>query len=258
LPRRRGGHYAGGVVVRLLVAAAIVAGGAGPAAAAGPPAATLRSGQTRWFLPGDLRPGAQVVCVVAGHAIAASVPAPRAGAVRGVDRASRSGGVLVAISLDVRPSGALEARCGSAVASSAIRRSDPRYGIDQNGFAALPGATTLARVQRLFPGGVTGAAGSTCRVGWRALGLVATFAGSSCPASGRLLGATVTGRRWSSLTGVHLGDPAARMAWESQDARLLSGSARRGTWLLGRARSGSRLVAVVADGRVVRLVLQGR
>jgi hypothetical protein len=243
----------------LLATVAVVLAAAGAAgAASGPPAFTLTMGQTRWFLPGALQPNALVRCVEKGGEIHGTVPAPAAGALNSIDLWDHAGR---SISLDVRPNGAVEVRCGArAVAAAEFRRPTLPYVVGRNGVGLLRGPNTLARIRRLYGPGAAAPRGGACRVTWPSAGLTAVFAGARCTDGALLVGATVTGAKWSSLSGVRVGDPVGRMVWEDQTAKLLSRAHGRRTWVLGGLGSkGQRLLAVSnASGRITSLVLATR
>ena len=239
------------------VAVLLVAAGAA-AAASGPPAFTLAPGQTRWFLPGELRPHAVVSCIDKGGTIdVVAPPAPANGAVNGTqvwDHDRRT------ISFDQRPNGAVEVRCGAARVELPRPATLP-FVVGRNGLGLIRGPNTLARVRRLYGPGAVSPGGGACRVTWRSLGLAAAFAGARCTSGSLLVGATVTGRKWSSLSGVHIGDPVARMVWQDQTATIVSRAHGRSTWLLGGVGSKhpSRLLAVAgAGGTVASLVIATR
>ena len=207
-----------------------------------PPVATLHRGQTRWFVPGELRAGDEIAC--GGTAVL--VPAAQAGVTSGSDQ---WGGGGLQVSIETRPNGAAEVDCGKG--SVPRRTVSPRYVVSRNGLGLTRGANTLAQVRKLYGPGTANARGGICRVAWRALGLTATFAG--CGGGSVLTGATVTGRQWSSLDGVHVGESIARMRWDDQGATRRSGR----TWLLGGVgrKHPPRLLAVIGtNGRVAALV----
>lgn len=225
-------------------------------AATGPPAVTLSGGQTQWFLPGALRPGDLVGCVVGGHEVDAPVPSTKAGATSGVDGVSWVRGATV--SLDTKPNGSVQAHCGARAAP--LRLPVPPYVVGRNGLTSIRGPNSLRRIRALLGDGTVSTRSGACRVAWTGIGLVATFPGTQCPGDSRLLRATITSSRWSSLSGVRVGDPVARMVWQDQAARLVSRAHGRSTWLLGGAgaKLPHRLLAVVADGRVARLAVSTR
>jgi hypothetical protein len=223
------------------------------AATAAPPRVALSAGQTRWFLPGELRAGELVACVVGGRKVTAPVPATKPGAAAVVGASAFADGA--AIALDARPNGAVQARCGDTAA--APRLPVYPYLVGRNGLGSIPGPNSLVRIRALFGDGTASTGSAGCRVTWTRIGLVATFAGTRCSGDSLLLGARITSRRWTSLSGVRIGDPVARMVWQDQGARLVSRAHGRSTWLLGGAGAKPlhRLVAVVARGRVASLVV---
>lgn len=216
---------------RLIVAVGLaLAVGAGVAVAAGSPHAfTLRAGQVRWFLPDELRAGDLVGCVVGGRELDVTIPPRAAG--QAVSKDAFAGGGS-GVSLEVKPNGAVQVRCGPT-GGETVRRAVYPYVVGPNGLGLIRGPNTLARVERVYGHGVPASGGGVCRVTWRPIGLTAVFAGGRCASVDPLSAATVTGRSWSSLSGVHVGDPVARMVWEDQTAKLVSRSGGHTTWLLG-------------------------
>ena len=224
---------------------------AGSAAATTLPAFTLHDGQTRYLLPSQAHPGAVVRCVVGSRLIDTKIPGlPLAGSVGGTDAFGAGG---VSISIDRRPNGATQLRCGTATAGSGFfgRSADP-YVIGQNGLALIRGRNTLAALKATYG---TPSSVSACRATWRAIGLVVTLAGSSCTDSSVLVGATVQGARWGSLRGVRVGDSVAKLLWEAQDAKRVA----LDRWLLasGGTSHHATLVAVARAGTIVSFVLTG-
>jgi hypothetical protein len=176
------------------------------------------------------------------------VPAPGA---TGGESAWRKDGP--AFSIDRRPNGATEVRCGSATSGtgSFVRLHDP-YVIGQNGLGLIQGRNTLAALKGTFGAPSTVA---QCRATWRSIGLVATFAGALCTDSSALAGATVSGSRWGSLRGVRVGDSVAKLLWQAQDAKRLAPA----QWLLASGGSShhAKLVAAIHAGKVTSFVLSG-
>jgi hypothetical protein len=83
-----------------------------------------------------------------------------------------------------------------------------------------------------------------CRLTWHAIGLEARFAGARCTRDSTLRSATVSGMIWTSLSGVRVGDPVAKMRWQVPSAKLVSSRGYRKLWLLATAiASPSRLLA---------------
>jgi len=241
-----------GLIAGVGAALVVASGAAGGASSVR--TVTLAAGEVRWFLPSELRAHDLVDCTVAGRRIEASVPRARPDATVGEDRL---GGAGRALSLDVKPNGAVEARCG-ATTREPPRRAVYPYVVGRNGLGLIRGPNTLARVRKLYGDGDARSVGGTCRVDWPAIGLTASFAGRRCASGSLLSGATVTGSRWSSLSGVRVGDPVARMVWQDQTAKLLSRAGSGSRWLLGGVGSKHRseLVAVAANGRLTRLSIR--
>ena len=205
------------------------------ALAVAPPVATLQSGQREWFMPGRLHVGASVVCLAHGRRLTLKVDA------NGADAVWAWGGASARGSVTLRPNGAAEVDCDVAAAPPRIPAGS-RYLVSRNGLGLLRGADTRARLERLYGRGIA----TGCRLSWPALGLRATFAG--CGAQAVLTRATVTGARWSTLDGVHVGDGVARMLYQDAGAKRLD----HNTWVLGGvgAERPPRLVALVVGGRV--------
>lgn len=235
----------------LVVGVALVAVAGAARAASSSRTVTLTSGQVSWFLPSELHAHDLVVCMVGGQTIEARVPPAQAGAAVGQDR---FGGGR-AVSLEVKPNGAVEARCGSATREP-FRRPVYPYIVGRNGLGLIHGPNTLERIEKLYGHGAAAVLGPMCRVDWSAIGLTASFAGRSCAGGSVLAGATVTGTRWSSPSGVRVGDPIARMVWQDQTAKLLSRVGGKSTWLLGGVGSKhrSRLVALSNGGGKITAV----
>jgi hypothetical protein len=222
----------------------------GSSTAATMPAFWLHDGQTRYLLPSQARAGEVVRCTVDGKSLDATMPGLQQGFVGGTDA---WGGGGRSLSIDRRPNGATELRCGSATSGtgSFAQLQDP-YVIGQNGLALIQGRNTLALLEGTFgkPSAV-----SRCWAAWQAIGLVATFAGADCSDKSALAGATVRGARWGTLRGVRVGDSVARLLWQAQDAKHIGPS----QWLLASGGSShhARLVAVVNAGKVVGFALTG-
>jgi hypothetical protein len=198
----------------------------------------LQAGQVQWFLPGVLQPGQTVHCSVLGRMLSARVPATGSG----TDAWSRH----AQMSIQRAPNGAVEAACNTHLAGQRIPTTP--YVIGQNGVALIRGVNHLAQLeQRYGPPTSTDASNGTCTVVWRRVGLDATF--TSCGSNAVLLRTIVTAGRWSSLTGVHIGDSLARVLFEAPFAKRLSAD----RWRLASSH-GHSLVAEVARGRVARLV----
>jgi len=191
----------------------------------------LHGGQVRYFLPGELRSGETVQCVASGHAVHATVPA-RAVA---TDTWTKGGPSL---QIDRHANGAVKVFCGTPAPASPPKSTLP-YVIGPNGLALIRGANTLSKLEQVYgkPSGTR-----PCRAMWKQIGLEVTFAGRSCAV---LAAASVTGRRWTSLSGVHIGDPVAKMVWLTQTR----GSPTLGhMWVIGRgSQYRSKLVARVGS-----------
>ncbi|HZS25035.1 MAG TPA: hypothetical protein VFA30_08610 [Gaiellaceae bacterium] len=198
----------------------------------------LQAGQVQWFLPGVLPPGTEVRCSVAGRVVSASVPRTAMGR----DAFTRG----VQMSIQRATNGAVEAACNTQLAES--RPSRLPYVIGQNGVALIRGANRLSQLEQRY-GRPTGTReiGGGCTVAWSQSALQATF--TRCSARGVLVSATATSTRWSSLTGVHVGDSLARLRFEAPSAKREGA----GRWRLAGAH-GHALVARVAGGRVTGLV----
>jgi hypothetical protein len=107
------------------------------------------------------------------------------------------------------------------------------YVIGQNGLALIRGKNTLAELVSRF--------GPAAR--WRAIGLIVTFR------RGVLVRASVTGHRWTTLTGARVGDPLAELIWRIGGRRVAGG------WLVATgAQYHSMLVARIRNGRVTGFV----
>jgi hypothetical protein len=238
-------------MARLALAAIVMLVVVGSSAAAPPRTVVLHDGQTAYFLPGEKL---VVRCVVNGITLGVSLPKQSsAGSSTGSDLRSRKGGASV--STDTRSNGATEVRCGSATAGGGFfGRTPNRYVIGKNGLALIRGINRFAALEGVYGRARTIASGTGCRASWPSIGLVTTFTGR-CTAGARLTGAVVEGTRWGTLSGVDVGDATAKMVWEAQGAKSLSG----GRWLLasGGTSHHARLVAVTSVGAVVRLVLSG-
>ena len=197
----------------------------------------LHGGQTRFFLPGALRPGEKVTCIAQGHATVGDVPSRATG----TDSFTVRGPQL---DIDRRASGAIMIACGKTKAIFPPTNTMP-YVIGQNGLAHIHGANTLSRLEQIY-----GKPSETkpCRAMWKDIGLQVTFSGPSCDV---LDGASVTGSRWSSLSGVRIGDSVAKMVWLTQTR---SRPALGHVWVISRgAQYRSELVAWIGRrGTVVR------
>jgi hypothetical protein len=208
--------------------------------AAGSPGITMRAGEVQWLLPGALHAGSVVRCAGGRFTVPASVTS--------VDEWTRH----AALAIDVRANGAAELACGGRTAPPHAAK--PPYVIGQTGLALIRGANRRSAVVRAF--GAPTRAGR-CTFAWRTLGLRAVFGGRGCTL---LRSASVSGDRWTSLTGVQVGDSLARMLWQVPGARRVSRSGGSSTWLLaGAIASHSRLYAVVGGvGTVTALTCSVR
>jgi hypothetical protein len=229
---------------------------AGAAAASPAPVVSLKGGEARWFLPGRLHTGDFVRCVVESGAVQAKEPSPpSAGVSVGTDSWTAAG---ASIQIDRRSNGATQIGCGNP-AALAPRRATLPYVIGQNGVGLVRGQNNLTSLKRLYGrrSTVSWHDAARCRVTWPKVGLQATFDGVHCAGRSPLRSASVTGPSWSSLSGVHVGDPVARMRWQVPGAKLVSSTRTRTVWLLatGRPSHGSQLLAVSApDGTISRLL----
>jgi hypothetical protein len=199
------------------------------ALAVAPPVATLHSGQREWFMPGRLQVGSSVVCIAHGRRLTLKVAATGSDAVWAWNGASARG------SVSLHPNGAAEVDCDVESAPPRIA-AGTRYVVGRNGLGLLRGVNTRARLERLYgPGTAAG-----CALVWPRIGLRASFA--SCKADAALTRAIVTGPRWSTLDGVHVGDSIARMLWQDTGAKRVHGA-----WILGGVgvQRLPRLVAIV-------------
>jgi hypothetical protein len=227
---------------------------AGSSAAATLPAFWLHDGQTRYLLPGQARAGVVVRCVAGGKATDAPVPPVRSGRI--VGGTDTFGGNGPPISIDRRPNGATQVRCGAATGRGFFVRLTKPYVIGQNGLGLIRGTNHLAALVRLYGGSSSRSVVSGhCLAQWRKIGLRVTFGGSRCTGASVLAGAVVSGDRWSSLSGARIGEPVAQMLWNVQAAKAVA----PGRWVLaaGGVSGAARLVAVVAGGKVVEMRLTG-
>jgi hypothetical protein len=198
----------------------LAAAAAALAATAAP--VTLHAGERQWFVPGSLAAGAHVVCSAHGHRLTLTVPRPSTAADTGAGFFTGGG---IQASIATRPNGAVEVDCDTNAAPP--HHGSMPYLAGPNGLGLLRGPNTLARVRRLYGLGLAARGGGACRVAWRGIGLVATF--TSCTGAATLVHASMTDARWSSLTGVRVGDSIARMLWQDQGASRLSTE----IWALG-------------------------
>jgi hypothetical protein len=226
------------------------------AAATHPPAYSLRLGETRYLLPSEAYAGVVIRCGTApgktsGFKLAGAPP-------KGTTEGTDAWGVgQPRMSIERRPNGATEIRCGAAASGSGFFGGSRPYVIGNNGLGLIRGRNSLAAVEQLYgrPSSRSGASAAHCSVAWRSIGLVATFAGGHCTAAGTLTGAVVQGSRWHSLSGAQVGESIAQMVWNDQSAKHIS----PGHWLLasGGTSHHAKLVAVVSAGSVVRFELTG-
>lgn len=199
----------------------------------------LQAGQVQWFMPGALRPAEIVRCSVAGRVVYARVPN------RGAAAWGWTGHVRMSISRATN--GAVEVACNAQLAPR--RLPTMPYVIGQNGVALIRGAVHLSQLEHRYgrPAGKRASAGA-CRVVWPRVGLRTTL--TSCSADAVLMRAEATSTRWSSLSGVHVGDPLARVLFEAPSSRRLSAN----RWRLASSHRHSLVAEIGADGRVARLV----
>jgi hypothetical protein len=198
----------------------------------------LQAGQVHWFLPGALQPGQAVRCSIAGRVVSGRVPVTG-----GADWAWKGGATM---SIERVANGAVEAACNTQLVYR--RPSTMPYVIGQNGVALIRGANHLGQLEQRY--GQSTRLHSTpalCAMVWQRAGLQATF--TSCSGAGVLLQATVTSSRWSSLTGVYVGEPLPRVLFEAPYAEAVG----MNRWRLAQSHRHS-LVAEIAGGRVARLV----
>jgi hypothetical protein len=162
----------------------------------------LHGGQTRYFLPGELRGGETVRCVASGHTVHATVPARAAG----TDTWTKGGPSL---QIDRRANGSVKVFCGTPAPSGPPKSTMP-YVIGPNGVALIRGANTLSKLEQIY-----GKPGTTrpCGASWSSIGLDVAFSSPKCSI---LRTATVRGSRWASLGGVRVGDSVAKMVWTTQ------------------------------------------
>jgi len=199
----------------------------------------LHAGQVQWFLPGTLRPGQVVRCAIASRVVYARVP--------NVGSADWAWTGHVRMSISRASNGAVEVACNAQLA----RRRSPTmpYVIGQNGVALIRGANHLGQLKRRYGRPTsTHASPGACTVVWGRSGLRTAF--SSCSAKAVLAHATVTSKRWSSLTGVHIGDSLPRLRFEAPHAKRLSAN----HWRLALSHGHSLVAVLGAGGRVARLV----
>jgi len=196
----------------------------------------LQAGQVQWFLPGALHPSEVVRCSIAGRVVYARVPN------RGAATWAWTGHAQMSISRATN--GAVEVACNAHLARPRIPRMP--YVIGQNGVALIRGVNHLGQLKRRYGRPSSTRRKSGCTVVWPRAGLWATF--TSCKANAVLVHATATSTRWSSLTGVYIGDRLARMLFEAPYAKRLGAN----RWRLALSHQHS-IVAVISHGRVVRL-----
>lgn len=198
----------------------------------------LQAGQVQWFMPGALRASEVVRCSVAGRVVYARVPN------RGAATWGWTGHVKMSISRATN--GAVEVACNAQLAPRRVTAT--QFLIGQNGVALIRGAVHLSQLEHRYGRPASRHASSgACTVVWPHVGLRTTFA--SCSADAVLVRAAVTSTRWSSLGGVHIGDPLARMLFEAPYSKRLSD----GRWRLALSH-GHSLVAEIGHGRVARFV----
>jgi hypothetical protein len=125
--------------------------------------------------------------------------------------------------------------------------------IGQNGLGLIRGPNTLRELERLYGRGSRRNELGGCGVTWPALGLKATFGGARCSDGSTLRTATVDDARWTSLNGVHVGDPIARMQWQVPTAKRLQAFRRRAVWLLATGVHGSLSAGSGASGTFTSL-----
>lgn len=199
----------------------------------------LHAGQVQWFLPGTLHPGQAVRCSIAGRVVSAKVPASGSGVWAWKGNAS--------MGISRATSGAVEVACNTQLAPP--RLPTMPYVIGKNGVALIRGANHRSQLEKRYGRPTrTRASAGACTVVWRRAALQARF--TSCAANAALLRATATSSRWSSITGVHIGDPLARVLFEAPYTKRLSAN----RWRLALSHRNSLIAEIGADGRVARLV----
>jgi hypothetical protein len=162
----------------------------------------LHGGQTRYFLPGELRSGETVLCVSSGRTVHATVPARAVG----TDAWTKGGPSL---EIDRRANGSVKVFCGTPEPSGPPTSAMP-YVIGPNGLALIRGANTLSKLEKIY-----GKPSETrpCGASWSSIGLDVAFSLPKCTV---LRATTVRGSRWASLSGVRVGDSVAKMIWTTQ------------------------------------------
>jgi hypothetical protein len=203
-------------------------------------AVVLHNGQRRWYLPSALQTGDVVRCVVGTRHIDARVTSG------GSDLTWATGGLKLQI--DRRANGAVMVECGQTKPVFPPKITMP-YVIGPNGLALIRGANTLSRLERIY-GMPTSTNTRRCLAMWSSIGLVVHL---RLPACETLVAATVSGRRWSSLNGVHIGDSVAEMIWLTQTKSNPVGGR---IYVIGKgAQYRSQLIAVIGSkGTVGRFV----
>jgi len=199
----------------------------------------LQAGQVQWFLPGTLQPGQVIRCSIAGRIVSAKVPASGAGEWAWQGHAQ--------MSIERASSGAVEAACNAQLVYR--RPSTMPFLIGQNGVALIRGANYVAQIEKRY-GRPTSmhAVGGACTAVWARAALQATF--TSCAPGGVLVRAAVTSARWSSLNGVYVGEPLARVLFEAPFSKRLSVN----RWRLALSHRHSLVAEISPGGRVARLV----
>jgi len=199
----------------------------------------LQAGQVQWFLPGTLQPGQVVRCSIVGRVVSAKVPASGAGQWAWTGHAQ--------MSIERASNGAVEASCNAQLIHR--RPSTMPFLIGQNGVALIRSTNHLSQIEKRY-GGPTSrrASGGACTVVWERAALHATF--TSCAPGGVLVRAAVTSARWSSLNGVYVGEPLARVLFEAPYSKRLSVN----RWRLALSHHHSLVAEIGAAGRVARLV----
>jgi hypothetical protein len=199
----------------------------------------LQAGQVHWFLPGTLQVGQAVGCSIAGRVVSARVPTA------GSDLWTWKGNA--SMSMSRATSGAVEVACNTQLAPP--RRPTMPYVIGKNGVALIRGANRRSRLEKLYGRPTTAhASAGACTVAWRRAALQATF--TTCAANAVLVRARAGSSRWSSITGVYVGDPLARVLFEAPYAKRLSAT----RWRLALSHGHSLVAALGAGGRVAQLV----
>jgi hypothetical protein len=136
--------------------------------------------------------------------------------------------------------------------------------IGQNGLALIHGPNHLATLEARFKTPTILRNGSTanahCQADWATIGLRAVFNTRTCNPDSILIAADASRTPWSSLGGIHVGDPIGEMLWQDPNAKPINTSktlrGSRSYWQLahGGATGHAQLVAVSTDGQTITLL----